>query len=195
MFGSGFIRAVQELTPTSEQHLPAIVASSNLELGAVYSRSLNSVRSLLEATKKFSSLAQQELYVYSDDPSTESFESLLARPDVPTVVFSLPIATQPKMIERALKAGKNVISEKPVAPSLDEAKRLIDLYEKEYRPRGQSWIIAEQFPWEMSYCRARKWVQEGKLGEIRGFKAEVFVQPSNMARNTGWRQVPDYQGG
>ena len=139
---------------------------------------------------------------------------MLARTDIPTVLFSLPIATQPALIEKALKAGKNVISEKPVAPSIEEgefrptllcssfahchcliAKRLIELYEKEYRPKGQSWIIAEHFPWELSYCKARKWVQEGKLGEIRGFSAEVYIQPSAMARNTGWRQVPDYQGG
>jgi len=175
--------------------LPAIVASSNFELVAVYSRSLASVNSLLEATKKFSSLSQQELSVYSDDPSTDSFDALLSRDDIPTVIFSLPIATQPSLIEKAFKAGKNVIPEKPVAPSLEEAKRLIELYEREYRPRGQTWIVAEQFPWEMSYCKAQKWVQEGKLGDIRGFKAEVYIQPSNMARNTGWRQVPDYQGG
>ncbi|GAA5975941.1 hypothetical protein JCM5350_000785 [Sporobolomyces pararoseus] len=176
-------------------HLPAIVESSNLQLVAVYSRSLSSLNSLLEATKKFSSLANKQLSTYSDDPSTESFDALLARQDIPTVIFSLPIATQPSLIEKALKAGKNVISEKPVAPSLEEAKRLIELYEREFKPRGQTWIVAEQFPWEMSYCRAQKWVSEGKLGEIRGFKAEVYIQPSNMARNTGWRQVPDYQGG
>lgn len=163
---------------------------------AVYSRSRSSAEGLIEATKKYPNLSQQQISLYSDDgPSNESFEALLARRDIPTVVFSLPIATQPKLIERAFAAGKNIISEKPVAPSLEEAKRLIDLYEKEYKPRGQSWIVAEQFPWEMSYCKARKWVQEGKLGDIRGFKAEVYIQPSNMARNTGWRQVPDYQGG
>ncbi|GAA5968586.1 hypothetical protein JCM3765_003518 [Sporobolomyces pararoseus] len=177
-------------------HLPAIVESSNLQLVAVYSRSLSSVNSLLEATKKYSSLSNQQLSVYSDDPaSTESFDALLAREDIPTVIFSLPITTQPSLIEKALKAGKNVISEKPVAPSLKEAKRLIELYERDYKPRGQTWIVAEQFPWEMSYCKAKKWVSEGKLGEIRGFKAEIYIQPSKMARNTGWRQVPDYQGG
>ncbi|GAA5873335.1 hypothetical protein JCM16303_001095 [Sporobolomyces ruberrimus] len=176
-------------------HLPAIAASSNLHLVAVYSRSRSSVESLLEATKKYSSTSHT-LSSYSDDSSTgETFDALLARDDISTVIFSLPIATQPALIEKALKAGKNVISEKPVAPSIEEAKRLIELYERECRPKGQSWIVAEQFPWEMSYCRAKRMVDEGKLGDVRGFKAEVYIQPSAMARNTGWRQVPDYQGG
>ncbi|GAA6025049.1 hypothetical protein JCM11491_002005 [Sporobolomyces phaffii] len=178
-------------------HLPAIAAASNLHLAAVYSRSRSSAESLVEASKKYSNIAHDELALYSDDsPSPDrTLDALLARTDIPTVIFSLPISTQPALIERALEAGKNVISEKPVAPSLAEAKRLIALYEREYRPRGQSWFVAEQFPWELSYSKAAKWVREGKLGQVRGFKAEVFVQPSQMARSTGWRQVPDYQGG
>ncbi|GAA5924079.1 Gfo/Idh/MocA family protein [Sporobolomyces koalae] len=177
-------------------HLPAIAASSTLVLAAVYSRSLSSAQALVEESKRYSRTSH-DLEVFADDAASEdhSFDALLARSDIPTVVFSLPISTQPRLIERALRAGKNVISEKPVAPSLDEAKRLIQLYEREFLPRGQSWIVAEQFSWELSYCRARKWVQEGKLGELRGFSAQVYIQPSRMARNSGWRQIPDYQGG
>lgn len=71
---------------------------------------------------------------------------MLARSDIATVILSLPILVQPAVIEQAWQAGKNVVSEKPVAKDLDEARRLIDLYEREYRPKGISWIIAEQFP-------------------------------------------------
>ncbi|GAA6061120.1 hypothetical protein JCM10212_006151 [Sporobolomyces blumeae] len=175
-------------------HLPAIAGTDYLELAAVYSRSLDSVNTLIEATKSYQATSH-DLGIYSDDPSSESFDALLARSDIPTVVFALPIATQPAMVERALRAGKNVISEKPIAPSLDEAKRLIELYEREFRPKGQQWIVAEQFPWEKSYCKASEWVKAGKVGEVRSFSAEVFVQPSALASATGWRQAPDYQGG
>lgn len=176
------------------QHLPAIAASEHLHLAAVYSRSLKSTESLVEASKSYSATSHQ-LDVYSDDSSTEGFDALLARSDIPTVVFSLPIATQPQMIERALRAGKNVISEKPVAPSIAEAKRLIELYEREFEPKGQTWIVAEQFPWEMSYAKASDWVRDGKLGEVRSFAVDFYVQPSALAAATGWRQKPDYQGG
>lgn len=49
-------------------------------------------------------------------------------------------------VERAWKAGKNVVSEKPVGKDLDEARRLIQLWETTYEGKGIKWIVAEQFP-------------------------------------------------
>ncbi|GAA5879125.1 hypothetical protein JCM1840_004534 [Sporobolomyces johnsonii] len=178
----------------TDAHLPAIAATPTLQLVAVYSRSSASVDSLLKAAKKHPSTSH-DIATYSDDPSWEGLDALLSRSDVPTVVLALPIAFQPSMIERAFKAGKNVISEKPVAPSLAEAKRLIELYEKEYKPKGQTWIVAEQFPYELSYCKAREIIQRGTIGEVRTFSAEVYVQPGPLSAATEWRKTPEYQGG
>lgn len=79
------------------------------------------------------------LPVYSDDGGNQNLDALLARSDVETVALALPIMLQPSIIERAWRAGKNVISEKPVAPDVASAKRLIQLYEKEYKPKGLAW--------------------------------------------------------
>ncbi|GAA5873440.1 hypothetical protein JCM8547_005435 [Rhodosporidiobolus lusitaniae] len=175
-------------------HLPAIAATPTLHLAAVYSRSLASVHSLIEASKKHSSTSHK-LDIFSEDPSTPDLDALLARKDIQTVVLALPISSQPAVIERALRAGKNVVSEKPVAPSINEAKRLIALYEKEFRPQGVQWIVAEQYAYTQAYEKARDLIRDGKIGEVRDFQAEVYIQPSAAASKTGWRSVPDYQGG
>ncbi|GAA5917754.1 hypothetical protein JCM6882_001315 [Rhodosporidiobolus microsporus] len=175
-------------------HLPAIAATETLHLSAIYSRSLSSVNALLSAARTHSSTSHA-LSVYSEDPSTEGLDALLARADIHTVVLALPITAQPAIIERAFRAGKNVVSEKPVAPSLAEAKRLIELYEREYRPLGLQWIVAEQYAYMQAMEKARSLVQAGKIGELRGFSAEVYIQPSAAAGKTGWRSKPDYQGG
>lgn len=59
--------------------------------------------------------------------------------------MGLPIPTQPAYIEQAWRAGKHVLSEKPVAKDVAEASRLIELYEREFKPRGIQWIVMEQF--------------------------------------------------
>ncbi|GAA6023877.1 hypothetical protein JCM10207_000512 [Rhodosporidiobolus poonsookiae] len=178
----------------TKAHLPAIAGTSSFKLVAVYSRSLSSVNTFIEATKQYSSTAH-ELDVYSEDPSTEGLDALLARSDISTLVLALPITTQPAIIEKALRAGKSVISEKPVAPSLDEAKRLISLYEREFKPRGVTWLIAEQYAHTQAYTKAKDLIRDGKIGELRTFSAEVFFQPSVQAASSGWRSAPDYQGG
>jgi predicted dehydrogenase len=63
-----------------EEHLPAIQATSSLNLVAVYSRSLKSAQSLSE---KLSSVD-----LYSDDQEGKKYEDLLKRDDVKGVVIA-----------------------------------------------------------------------------------------------------------
>lgn len=99
-----------------EQHLPAIAATRSLRLVAVYSRSSRSVKALAQAAKKYAATAHDDLGIYCDEDGPEAgLEALLERDDVDTVVMALPIPAQPALIEKAWRAGKSVISEKPVS--------------------------------------------------------------------------------
>lgn len=117
------------------QHLPAIAQVPGLTLAAVYSRSEASARSVAEAASAYPSVPSLDVFFDSPASSASSFDDLLAREDITTLVIGLPIPHQPAYIERAWAAGKHVLSEKPVAKDIKAAKRLIDLYEKEYRPK------------------------------------------------------------
>jgi predicted dehydrogenase len=63
-----------------EEHLPAIRATPLLQLKAVYSRSLNSAKTLVEG------LADIELY--SDDQEGKGYDDLLKRDDITGVVIA-----------------------------------------------------------------------------------------------------------
>lgn len=63
-----------------EEHLPAIKATPLLNLKAVYSRSLNSAKSLAEQ------LSDVELY--SEDQEGKSYDKLLERDDITGVVIA-----------------------------------------------------------------------------------------------------------
>ncbi|KDE06246.1 hypothetical protein MVLG_03405 [Microbotryum lychnidis-dioicae p1A1 Lamole] len=179
-----------------ESHLPAILDVPSFSLAAVYSRSYHSASTLASD----SLLASHQIDVYSDDSDSSakgSLDDLLARSDIDLVVLALPILIQPSVIRKARKAGKGVVSEKPVASTVEEARGLVEEYEKEYHPKGVGWIIAEQYPFEASFARARELVGQGEIGQIKAFKLDFFgfVEADSKYNNTEWRKKPEYQGG
>ena len=68
--------------------------------------------------------------------------------EVKGVIMALSITSHPDYILHCFKAGKSVMSEKPIAKDVETAKKLIEIYENEYQPRGLDWRIAESmFLW------------------------------------------------
>jgi predicted dehydrogenase len=78
----------------------------------------------------------------------DEYEKMLERTDIDAVDIVLPIDMLLPSIEAALKKGKHVISEKPVAPSVQEGLDFISKYEAEYKPKGLIWAIAENYFYE-----------------------------------------------
>lgn len=52
------------------------------------------------------------------------------------VIIALPILSQPDIITKALKAGKHVLSEKPVSQDVTSATKMLKDYQKNYQPQG-----------------------------------------------------------
>lgn len=89
------------------------------------------------------------------------------------MLIALPIATQPRFIEAALRAGKHVLAEKPVGPDVEGAKRLIALYRDiSTAGKGPFWSVAEQFRFLPKYVWGAE--QARKLGRVIGFHFKVF---------------------
>jgi len=57
----------------------------------------------------------------------------------------LPILIQPEFIRKALKAGKHVLAEKPIAGDVKTAKELVDWYRGEIDTSKVNWSVAENF--------------------------------------------------
>ncbi|KAL0469561.1 NAD-binding Rossmann fold oxidoreductase [Neurospora intermedia] len=179
-----------------EQHLPAIESVPSLSLKAIYSRSESSANTLASA-------ASSPVDVYYDVPTAgeaanvdKTLDALLARTDIDAVVIALPILAQPAVIEKALKAGKHVLSEKPVAKDVEEAKRLVGFYEALKDEKKPLWAVAENFRYTPSLLKAAEKVKEigGKLTTFR-LNMNGWVEEGNKYFKTEWRKVPSYQGG
>ena len=163
------------------EHLPAIEASPALSLKAVYSRSQKSAEALAAASKDPSSVA-----VYYDSPAAEgkSLDDLLRRDDIVAVDIALPIVHQPSVIEKAIKAGKHVLSEKPVAADIAGAEKLLAWYEGLGADKPL-WAVAENFRFMGSLEYAAEQVKEigGKVVSFRLHKYG-FVESDNKYFNT-----------
>ena len=175
-------------------HLPALVALGDKAptLKAVYSRSETSARGLAAAATVSLNLGVAPT-VYHDDSKIANLDALLARSDITSVIVILPISSQPRIILKALEAGKHVISEKPVAPDVDQGLGLIKEYNSKYKPKGLIWRVAENFEAEAGYRAAGAAIAAGKIGKVMFFKAVVvhYIGTETKWYKTPWRAVPD----
>jgi len=87
---------------------------------------------------------------------------LVEDPAVDAVVIATPVSTHFELAMAALRAGKHVLVEKPLAASADEARRLIDEAER----RGLVLLVDHTFVYTGAVRKIRELVQDGGLGDI-----------------------------
>ncbi|KII91478.1 hypothetical protein PLICRDRAFT_156577 [Plicaturopsis crispa FD-325 SS-3] len=179
-----------------EAHIPALAAlgSAAPPLLAVYSRSEKSARDLSSFAGSLLTLPSAPTVYYD---TNGGLGALLTRKDITSVIVALPITSQPDIILRVLAAGKHVLSEKPVAPSVAEGIELIQKYERDFKGKGLIWRIAENYEAEPGYIRAAQIVRSGKIGAVVNWNCRVvnYIDEDSKYYKTPWRTKPDYQGG
>ncbi|KAJ5257038.1 hypothetical protein N7478_013142 [Penicillium angulare] len=171
-----------------EQHLPAVKATKDLSLKAIYSRSLKSAQDLA------STVSGIDLYSEDSGPG-KSYADLLARDDIKAVIIGLPILVQPAFIRQALLAGKHVLSEKPIAKDVAAARELLDWYHANIDTQKVFWAVGENYRYLTKLLFAADKVRE--MGAVRNFRVNVhmMVKEDNKYYLTAWRKTPEYQGG
>ncbi|TDV34225.1 Gfo/Idh/MocA family protein [Actinophytocola oryzae] len=153
--------------------LPALVANPDVRLVAIASR---------DAAK-----AARFCDRFGGEP-VAGYGELLDRPDVDAVYVPLPPMIHTEWVERALLAGKHVLSEKPLAPTEAEATALVELASA----RDLALVESFMFLCHSQHVTVRKLVADGVIGELRNLTAE-FAFPAKASADI--RYVPDVGGG
>ncbi|MBV8664258.1 MAG: Gfo/Idh/MocA family oxidoreductase, partial [Hyphomicrobiales bacterium] len=163
-------------------HIPALVkleAAGRVRFYAVCSRSINSINRALAAANN------RDMKSYLDQ------DEFLSDPNIDLVILTLPISEMGEAIRKALKAGKNVISEKPCAPSVAECLDLIDFQQK--MAPGHFWAVAENYRFKASIQKIVSLIQDGGIGALQSadfkFTFPLFPEPNS------WRQNAVFNGG
>ena len=110
----------------------------------------------------------------ADDLGWESYETdyrkLVARDDVRLVDVVTPGNTHREIVLTALEAGKHVICEKPLANTLSEAREMLTAA----RNAGTVNMVCFNYRRAPAVQLARNLVAEGRLGEIRHWRASYL---------------------
>ena len=94
-------------------------------------------------------------------------EELLAATEVDVVIISTPIQTHVPLAELAMRAGADVLLEKPPTASLAEFEQLSAVVAE----TGRACQVGFQAQASMATLELAKMVSDGRLGEIRGISA------------------------
>ena len=167
-------------------HVPALLAleddkSIAVKLTAVCSR-----------TKK--SMAKAEAKIGREVKRHAKMEQMFSDPDIDAVLLVLPIPLMPAAIEAALRAGKHVLSEKPAAPSMEAAQRLLGV-QRELGAHAPEWLVLENWSTcKPSIAWMRERLQEDAIGPITTVHC-AFDHADGGAAAGSWRDSPTHAGG
>jgi len=123
----------------------------------------------------------------------ENGEELLKLKEVDGVMLSLPIPLAAQWVMKALRAGKPVMCEKPLASHVAEGRRLVKAAAKFRLP----FLVAENYFFAPHIVQARRWFKQGAIGRAHLAEASQVgrLTPDNKYYNTSWRQNPKFVGG
>ena len=94
----------------------------------------------------------------------EHYEALLSDPDIDLVDICLPPDLHAEASIKALKAGKHVFCEKPMALTARDCQRMMQAAEKS----GKQLLVGHVLPLFPEYAYAHKLIQSGKYGKLLG---------------------------
>jgi predicted dehydrogenase len=100
--------------------------------------------------------------LHPDVTGTTRYEDLLENPAIDAIAVATPAHSHYDLALAALKAGKHVLVEKPLAPTADQVRRLIDEADR----RGLTLMVDHTFLYTPSVRKISELVQRGELGEV-----------------------------
>ncbi len=99
---------------------------------------------------------------YPDVPILDDYHKLLELPEVDVVLVLTPIASNAPVAGDALRAGKHVIMEKPIARSVAEGRALVDLA----RQSGRMLCVTEQMAYRQAEAMVAEIIAAGEIGDL-----------------------------
>jgi predicted dehydrogenase len=157
-----------------EKVIPAMQHGAYSEVIAIASRDRQKAKSAAERL--------------SIPKSYGSYEALIADDEIQAIYNPLPNHLHVPWSIKAAEAGKHVLCEKPIALSLDEARRLIETRDRTGVKIQEAFMVRTHPQW----IRALELVRDGRIGVLRsmmGYFSYFNRDPHNI------RNIPEYGGG
>ncbi len=102
------------------------------------------------------------------------YKEMIQQPDIDAIVVAATNKLHAAMTIDALNAGKHVLCEKPIATTLEDAKRMLETAKK----TGKQLMIGNNQRLEASHQKAREILASGRLGKVLTFRT-TFGHPGS----------------
>jgi predicted dehydrogenase len=120
-----------------------------------------------------------------------SAETLIQDEQIDAVIIGVPNQFHAALTIQALKAGKHVLLEKPMALNLEEARQIVKA-QQEYK---KIVMVAHQMRWEWPSLQVKEQIEKGALGDIYNAKAGWFRRKGIPGWGTWFTQTAQSGGG
>jgi predicted dehydrogenase len=138
--------------------------------------------------------AEEKAKLHNIPSYDTDFDRILQRPDLDIIDICLPHDLHAPYSIKALRAGKHVLVEKPIATKLADAEEMI----KVAKEAGKKLMVAESLRYSGVYDHVADLLSKKAIGEpfLFSTRCEYFVDLSRFqGAHTGWRSVPEKIGG
>jgi UDP-N-acetyl-2-amino-2-deoxyglucuronate dehydrogenase len=135
---------------------------------------------------------QQAALAVPNAKSYNKLEDLLADNSVEIVSLCTPSGLHPEQTILAAKAGKHVITEKPMATNWQDALKMVDVCTQS----GVKLFVVKQNRLSSTTQQLKKAIDQGRFGRIYMITVNVFwTRPQNYYDEAKWRGTKDLDGG
>lgn len=113
----------------------------------------------------------------------ESYQQLLADPQVEAVIIAAPHFVHREIAVAAFAAGKHVLCEKPMATHPDDCRKMLEAQRKS----GKVGAVQMQHVGRRSMLQLRDRLQDGAIGELREvFTTTLWWRENSYYSRVGW---------
>lgn len=123
-------------------------------------------------------------------PVVEAADEIIGNSDIDAVVICAPTNLHAELAISAMKAGKHVMVEKPIATTADDARRVVAAA----AVNGLSATIGFNRRTHPLFEQAKKLISSGGLGTVRAIQS-AFCEPMTAQQMGSWRQRREAGGG
>ena len=107
--------------------------------------------------------AEKFANIYQAMSFTENWEEIISNRDITAVSIATPDFAHSHIVLEAIKAGKHVLVEKPLAMTVSDCEKILSERDK----RGVKLMVDFHNRWNIPFVHVRKMVESGELGEMQ----------------------------
>ena len=127
---------------------------------------------------------------YNVTRAVKNYEELVNDPNVDAAVLVVPDQVHLKMATDFMRAGKDVLCEKPMALSMEECAQMMQV-EKE---TGRKLMVGQVCRFTPSFVKVKELIDSGRIGDLYFVESEYAHDYGVSPGYDSWRVTPEREG-